>query len=49
MPGFAIAQLVGGGVAVLALRALYPHVTPTEAADVVLPHGEELAHARARP
>ncbi|HUA12601.1 MAG TPA: MIP/aquaporin family protein [Solirubrobacteraceae bacterium] len=38
VPGFIVAQLVGGGAAVLALRALYPDVTPAEAADVVLPH-----------
>ena len=43
VPGFVLAQLVGGCVlAVLALRALYPHVTAEQAAEVVLPHGEEL-------
>jgi arsenate reductase len=41
--GFVIAQLVGGCVAVLVLRALYPDVTPAEAADVILPHEEGLA------
>ena len=29
--------LLGGACAVLAIRALYPDVTPAEAADVVLP------------
>ena len=43
VPGFVLAQLVGGCAAVLALRALYPDVTPAEAAAVILPHGEELA------
>jgi glycerol uptake facilitator-like aquaporin len=38
MPGFIAAQLLGGVCAVVAIRALYPDVTPTEAADVVLPH-----------
>ena len=33
-------------VAVLTVRALYPHVTPAEAADVIVPHGEELAELR---
>ena len=44
-PGFVIAQLAGGLLAVLAVRVLYPHVTPEEAADVVVPHAEELAEA----
>jgi len=37
---FIAAQLVGAGVAITTIRALYPHVTPEQAADVVLPHGE---------
>ncbi len=45
-PGFILAQLIGGIVAIITLRALYPDVTPEEAADVVLPHGEQLADAR---
>jgi glycerol uptake facilitator-like aquaporin len=45
-PGFIAAQLVGGIVAVITLRALYPDVTPEEAADIVLPHAEQLADAR---
>jgi glycerol uptake facilitator-like aquaporin len=39
VPTFIVAQLVGGACAVLAIRTLYPDVTPEEAADVVLPHG----------
>jgi arsenate reductase len=38
VPGFVGAQLLGGCVAVLALRALYPDVTPARAAEVVVPH-----------
>jgi glycerol uptake facilitator-like aquaporin len=38
VPGFVAAQLLGGACAILAVRVLYPHVTPAEAADVVLPH-----------
>jgi glycerol uptake facilitator-like aquaporin len=34
---FIVAQLIGGIAAVLAVRALYPDVTPADAADVVLP------------
>jgi glycerol uptake facilitator-like aquaporin len=38
VPAFILAQLVGGACAILAIRALYPDVTPAEAAEVVLPH-----------
>jgi glycerol uptake facilitator-like aquaporin len=41
VPGFVIAQLIGGSAAILALHALYPEVTPADAARVVLPHEEE--------
>jgi glycerol uptake facilitator-like aquaporin len=37
--GYVIAQLVGCGCAILAVRMLYP-VTPAEATEVVLPHHE---------
>jgi len=40
VPAFAVAQLVGGGAAVGLIRALYPDVTPVEAADVVIPHDD---------
>ena len=36
-PGFIIAQLIGGAVAIGVLRTLYPDVTPEEAADAVFP------------
>jgi arsenate reductase len=42
VPGFVIAQLIGGAAAILALRALYPDVSRSQAADVVLPHGGEV-------
>jgi arsenate reductase len=35
--GFVVAQLIGGGAAIVVLRTLYPDVTPDEAAQVVLP------------
>jgi glycerol uptake facilitator-like aquaporin len=38
VPTFIVAQLLGGAVAVATIRTLYPHVTPEQAADVVLPH-----------
>lgn len=41
VPGFVLAELVGGAIAILAIRALYPDVTAEEAADVVVPHALE--------
>jgi glycerol uptake facilitator-like aquaporin len=43
VPGFIAAQVVGATAAVIALRTLYPDVSPADAADVVLPHGRERA------
>jgi arsenate reductase len=40
VPGFVLAQLVGGAAAILAIKTLYPDVTPADAAEVVLPHVE---------
>jgi glycerol uptake facilitator-like aquaporin len=42
VPGFVVAQLAGCVVAVLLVRVLYPDVTPAEAAEVVVPHGEDV-------
>jgi arsenate reductase len=38
VPGFVVAQLVGGAVAIGVLRLLYPDITPDEAAEAVVPH-----------
>jgi glycerol uptake facilitator-like aquaporin len=43
VPGFVVAQLVGGVCAIVVLRTLYPDVTAAEAAEVVMPHHGELA------
>ncbi|MHB8531217.1 MAG: aquaporin [Solirubrobacteraceae bacterium] len=43
VPGFILAQLLGGACAVAVIRALYPNVTPAEAAGVVVPHRQETA------
>jgi glycerol uptake facilitator-like aquaporin len=43
VPGFIVAQLVGGACAILAIRALYPDMTPAEAADAIMPHHEQPA------
>jgi glycerol uptake facilitator-like aquaporin len=45
VPAFALAQLIGALAAIVAIRALYPHVMPGEAAELVLPHHEAEAPA----
>lgn len=40
VPAFVVAQALGGCVAVFAIRALYPDITPADAANVVLSHGD---------
>lgn len=40
VPAFVAVQLAGGALAFGVIRALYPDLTPGEAADAVLPHGE---------
>ncbi len=40
VPTFVLAQLLGGLLAVLAIKVLYPGVTPADAAEVLLPHAE---------
>jgi glycerol uptake facilitator-like aquaporin len=41
VPGFVVAQLLGGLVAIGAIRALYPDITPEEAAEIMVPHERE--------
>jgi glycerol uptake facilitator-like aquaporin len=43
VPTFVTAQLLGGAGAILAIRVLYPDVTPGEAAELVVPHHERAA------
>ncbi|HTV10856.1 MAG TPA: MIP/aquaporin family protein [Acidimicrobiales bacterium] len=38
VPAFIGAELIGGAVAFVAIKALYPAVTPSEAAEVIVPH-----------
>ena len=45
VPGFVLAQLVGGACAIALVRVLYPDVTPAEAAEVVMPHGDAAPEA----
>jgi glycerol uptake facilitator-like aquaporin len=44
VPSFIGAQIIGGALAVLVIKALYPGVTPAEAADVIVPHHPGGAH-----
>jgi len=44
VPPFVLAQLLGGAGAIVALRVLYPDVTPADAAAVVLPHDQQRTH-----
>ncbi len=46
VPAYVIAQLCGAAVGVAAIRTLYPHVTPADAADVVLPHSDPAARPK---
>ena len=39
VPAFIIAQVVGGILAVLAIKLLYPDLSQAEAADIIVPHG----------
>ena len=45
VPAFVIAQLVGGLVAIGALRTLYPDITPEEAAEIMAPTSSKTPHA----
>ena len=47
VPAFIVFQLVGAAVAVVAIRALYPDITPEEASEVMLPHQDAGAAAPA--
>jgi glycerol uptake facilitator-like aquaporin len=48
VPAFVVVQLIGGAVAIGVIRALYPDITPDEAAEIMLPHDDEQSH-RALP
>ena len=38
VPAFIGAEVVGGALAFVVIKVLYPGVTPAEAADVIVPH-----------
>ena len=42
VPPFIVAQLIGGAIALVLVRVLYPDVSPEEAADVIVAHDADL-------
>jgi glycerol uptake facilitator-like aquaporin len=42
-PAFIAAQIIGGALAVLVIRALYPRLAPAEAAEIIVPHHQDPA------
>jgi arsenate reductase len=51
VPRFVAAQVVGGALAVIVIKVLYPDITPAEAADIMFPHpgGPESGDASGPP
>lgn len=49
VPSFVVAQIVGGALALVAVRVLYPDITREEAAEVVVPHRDRRVDAPDRP
>jgi len=43
VPAFIAAEIIGGALAVLVIRALYPRLTPAHAADIIVPHHQSPA------
>jgi len=49
VPSFIAAQILGGALAAGTIKALYPAITPADAADIVVPHPGDAGQAAARP
>jgi arsenate reductase len=51
VPSFVAAQVVGGVLAVVVIKVLYPDITPAEASDIMFPHthGPESTDPRSLP
>ena len=47
VPAFIAAEIVGGVLAVVVIRALYPRLTPAEAAEIIVPHHQDQAQQAA--
>ncbi len=48
-PAFIAAQLIGGVLAIAVVKALYPALTPTDAAEIVVPHHRDWQDQDASP
>jgi glycerol uptake facilitator-like aquaporin len=46
-PAFIGAQIIGGLLALVVIRALYPAITPAQAADIIVPHQQDQAEPAA--
>jgi glycerol uptake facilitator-like aquaporin len=44
---FVAAQILGGALAVLVIRALYPRLTPADAGEIIVPHHQDAAEQAA--
>jgi glycerol uptake facilitator-like aquaporin len=42
-PSFIAAQILGGVLALVVIKALYPHITPAQAAGIIVPHQQDQA------
>jgi glycerol uptake facilitator-like aquaporin len=42
-PAFIAAQILGGLLALVVIKALYPAITPAQAADIIVPHQQDQA------
>jgi glycerol uptake facilitator-like aquaporin len=47
VPAFAAAEVIGGMLAVVVIKALYPRLTPADAAEIVVPHHPDRAEQAA--
>jgi arsenate reductase len=47
VPAFIGAQIAGGALAIGIIKALYPAITPADAADIIVPRSAGRAHSRA--
>ena len=48
VPSFIGAQIIGGALAIGIIKALYPAITPADAADIIVPHDGDAGRAPAR-
>jgi glycerol uptake facilitator-like aquaporin len=46
-PGFIGAQIIGGALAIAVIKALYPAITPADAAGIIVPHPGDAGRAPA--